>query len=109
MPRISKSWTEGASRTSTTPLWIAAPPKQNQAPPQPIAREELVVLVQRVFERRAVLERYVRLLALTGPRLRGAPARRVSREAVVQRLLDVGASPADATRAADAFVVDPTR
>ncbi len=82
---------------------------QNQAPPQPIAREELVALVQRVFERRAMLERYVRLLALTGPRLRGAPARRVSREAVVQRLLDVGASPADATRAADAFVVDPTR
>jgi hypothetical protein len=62
---------------------------------------ETSALAARLFGLRARLGSYFRLLALYGARFRGAAARRVTRESIVERLQDLRMDP----RALDLFVV----
>lgn len=78
---------------------------ENGSSVTPLARHELVGIVQRAFERRERLSRYLRLRCLCGTAVRGATAKGLSREGLAERLVEVGASRQEAQRLLAAFVV----
>ena len=80
---------------------------QNDAAPRGLDVEERYALAKRLFGLRPALERYLRAVALCGPALRGASAKRLTNEAARSRLLEVGVPAAEAARVAAAFVVGP--
>lgn len=73
---------------------------QQGARPTPLDPAETAALAARLFDLRAKLGGYFRLLALYGTRFRGAAARRVTRESIVGRLHDLGVD----ARAVEAFI-----
>ena len=78
---------------------------QNGSEPQALSQPEQVALAQRLFELRHTLERYVRAVALCSESLRGLATKGLVVEAARARLLDVGASAADAAKYAPDFLV----
>ena len=78
---------------------------QNGTQPQALSQAEQTALAQRLFDLRHLLERYVRAVALCSESLRGVASKGLIVEAARARLVDVGASAADAARYAADFVV----
>jgi hypothetical protein len=80
---------------------------QNGGAPFALPVEERYALAKRIFGLKPALERYVRAVALCGPALRGASAKRLTEEGARARLVDVGVAAPEAARSAAAFVVGP--